>query len=136
MERAYKGLQLKQPIPVDNVLNGRSVATIQTAFVLSEVDFERLQGGPPVTAASAGMLFSGVVGYAVSLGPKFGSLLDGSTSELTAWEIKTMLAGTSLSAVLYAIGFFWPNKKKKTMEKIAEHFNSAPPSSHIVGGRQ
>lgn len=136
MEHAYEGRQLNQPIVVTDLLNGRSVTTMQTPYLLTEADFLRLKGGPPVTAALATIVFSGVVGYAVSLGPKIAPLFDGAKSQLTSSELSTMVVGTIASAALYAIGFWWPNDKKKTMKKITRHFDSAPPSSHIVGGQE
>lgn len=136
MEHEYEGRQLNQPILVNDLLNGQSVKTLQTPYLLTEADFLRLKGSPPVTAAFATILFSGVVGYAVSLGPKIAPIFDGAKSELTSSEVSTMAVGTLASVLLYTIGFWWPNDKKKMMKKISEHFDSAPPSSHIVGGRE
>lgn len=136
MGHAYEGRQLSQPIVVTDLLNGRSVTTMQPPYLLTEADFLRLKGGPPVTAALATIVFSSVVGYAVSLGPKIAPLFDGANSQLTSGELSTMAVGTIASAVLYGIGFWWPNDKKKTMKKISKHFDSAPPSSHIVGGQE
>lgn len=130
----YEGRHLSQPIAVTDILNGQSVTTMQAPYLLTEADFLRLKGSPPVTAALATIVFSGVVGYAVSLGPKITPLLEGGKSQLTSGEISTMVTGTIFSVLLYAIGFWGPNDKKKTMKKIAIHFDSAPPSSHIVGG--
>lgn len=134
MGRAYEGRQLSQPIAVTDLLNGKSVATMQPPYFLTEVEFERLKGSPPITAALATIVFSGVVGYAVSLGPKITPLFDSKPSELTSGELRTIVAGIVISAGLYAIGYLWPNDKKKTMRKIAKHFDSAPASTHIVGG--
>jgi hypothetical protein len=136
MAQAFEGRQLSQPITVTDLLNGRSVTTMQAPFLLTEADFLRLKGSPPVTSALATVVFSGVVGYAVSLGPKIAPIFEGGNSHLTSGEIRTMLAGTAVAAVLYAVGFWWPNDKKKTIKKISNHFDSAPPSSHIVGGRE
>lgn len=136
MESSYEGRQLSQPTVVTNLLNGQSVTTMQPPYLLTEADFLRLKGVPPVTAALATIVFSGVVGYGVSLGPKIAPVFDGRESELTSGELRTIVIGTIASAVLYAIGFWWPNDKKKTMKKISKHFDSAPPSSHIVGGKE
>lgn len=136
MKRAYEGRQLSQPIVVADLLNGRSVTTMQPPYLLTEADFLRLKGGPPVTAALATIVFSAVVGYVVSLGPKIAPLFDGGKSGLTSGELNTMGVGTLASAALYAIGFWLPNEKKKTMKKISKHFDSAPPSSHVVGAQK
>jgi hypothetical protein len=131
MKQAIEGRQLSQPIIVSDVLTGRSVTTMQAPYFLTEADFLRLKGGAPVTAALATIVFSGVVGYAVSLGPKIAPSFN-----LTPGEIGTLVAGTVVSVVLYLVGFLWSNDKKKIMQKISSHFDSAPPSSHIVGGRK
>lgn len=136
MERTYEGRQLSQPIAVTDLLNGRSVTTLQAPYLLTEADFLRLKGGPPITATLATIIFSGVIGYAVSLGPKIAPVFEGHDSQLASAEIRTMVAGMAIAAALYAVGFCWPNDKKKTMEKISKHFDGAPPSSHILEGRQ
>ncbi|WP_421232104.1 hypothetical protein [Aeromonas sp. 600276] len=132
----YKGKQIQQPIVVTGLLNGRTVTTMQQPYLLTEADFLRLKGSPPVTAAIATIIFSGVIGYIVSLGPKIAHLFNGETSALTSDEIYTIIIGTVISIVLYAIGFFCPNDKKKLMSKIAKHFDDAKPSSHIVGEQE
>lgn len=136
MEHAYEGRQLSQPIIVTDLLNGRSVTTMQQPFLLTEADFLRIKGSPPVTAALATIMFSGVVGYAVSLGPKIAPIFDGEKSQLTSGEIGTMAIGAMASIFLYAVGYWWPNDKKKVMKNISRHFDSVPPSSHIVGDRE
>jgi hypothetical protein len=136
MERAFEGRQLSQPITINDLLNGRSVATIQPPYLLTEADFERLKGAPPITAALATIVFSGVVGYAIGLGPKFAPMFELKPTELTSGEFTTIVAGTVISGFLYLIGCLWPNDKKKTMKKIAKHFDGAPPSAHIVGGAE
>lgn len=136
MDRAFEGRQLSQPIAISDLLNGRSVATIQPPYLLTEADFERLKGSPPITAALATMVFSGVVGYAIGLGPKIAPMLELKPAELTSGELRTIIFGTVVSAILYVIGYVWPSGKKKTMKKIAKHFDGAPPSAHIVGGAE
>ena len=136
MAKAYEGKQLDRPIVVADLLNGRSVATLQAAYPLHEADFLRLQGSPPATAALATIVFSGVVGYAVSLGPKIEPLFLGGKMELSSGETRTLVLGTTLALVLYGIGFFWPNEKKKVMKRISQHFQDAKPSTHIVGGAE
>ncbi|MEO9041395.1 MAG: hypothetical protein ABI292_02740 [Rhodoferax sp.] len=97
--------------------------TVQTAFVLTEADFLRLKGSPPITATLATIVFSGVVGYAISLGPKILLLLKGGEPQFTAGEIYTVGAGVLAAALLYVIGYCWPSDKKKTMKKISEQFS-------------
>lgn len=133
MGNAYVGKQLSQPVTVNDLFNGQSVTTMQQPYLLTEADFLRLKGSPPITATLATIVFSGTVGYALSLGPKITPMLGGGQSQLTSGEINTMIAGTILSFALYIIGFCLPNDKKNIMKKITRHFDNAPPSSHIVG---
>jgi hypothetical protein len=135
MDQHYENQQLTQPILVSGLLTGQLV-TLQPPFLLSEADFLRLKGGPPVTVALATIVFSGVVGYAFSLGPKISPLFGGGKLQLEAGEIGTIVAVMVLSVVLYAIGYWWSNDKKELMKKISQHFESRPPSSGIVGDKK
>ena len=136
MATEYRGRQLSQPIVVADVLNGESIATLQSVFPLNEADFLRLQGGPPTTATLATAIFSGVVGYAISLGPKLETVLSGGQSQLTSGETKTIVIGIIASAILYGIGYFLPNDRKRVLSRIAAHFEKAKTTTHIVGGVQ
>jgi hypothetical protein len=136
MDNQIVGREISNSISVTNLLNGRSVATIQQPYLLTEADYERLKGSQPITSAMATIVFSGVVGYAVGLGPKITPMFESKASELTSGEIKTIVGFTLIAVVLYVIGFAVPNGKKKTMKKIARHFDSAPASAHIVGGAE
>lgn len=136
MATEYRGRQLSQPIVVADVLNGESIATLQSVFALTEADFLRLQGGPPITATLAAVIFSGVVGYAISLGPKLETMLSGGQAQLTSGETKTIAIGVVVSAVLYVIGYLLPNDRKKVLSRIASHFQKTRASTHIVGGAQ
>ena len=134
MATEYRDRQLSQPIVVADVLNGQSIATLQSVFALTEADFLRLQGGPPTTATLATVIFSGVVGYAISLGPKLEPILSGGQIQLTSGETRTIVLGTIASAILYGIGYFLPNDRKKVLNRISSHFLTAKTSTHIVGG--
>ena len=134
MASAYEDKQLSQPIVLADLLNGESIATLQAAFALTEADFLRLQGGPPITATLATILFSGVVGYAISLGPKLEPMLAGGSSQLNSGETKTIVIGVISSLALYGIGYFWPNNRKTVMARIDQHFKTSKPSTHLVGG--
>ena len=136
MATEYRGRQLSQPIVVADVLNGESIATLQSVFALTEADFLRLQGGPPATATLATVIFSGVVGYAISLGPKLETMLSGGQSQLTSGETKTIVIGIVIAGILYGIGYFLPNDRKNVLSRIAAHFQRAKASTHIFGGAQ
>lgn len=134
MATEYRNRQISQPIVVANVMNGETIATLQSVYPLTEADFVRLRGGAPTTAALAAVIFSGVVGYAISLGPKFEPILSGGQHQLSGGETKTIFVGTCISVILYALGFFLPNERKSVMKNISNHFNTTKSSTHIIGG--
>lgn len=136
MEPAYQNQQLNQPVVVGDLLSGRSIATVQAPFLLSEVEYIHLQGSPPLTATLATNLFFAVVGYAISLGPKFIAVIRGEPSQLTGAEWSTLGVGVALAVALYAAGLALPNERRKTMKKIAEHFRNSPASHHLLKGRK
>jgi hypothetical protein len=135
MTERHEGTEVRQPFVVSNLLNGQTVATLQAAFPLTEADFLRLKGGPPATSATAALLFSGGVGYAISLGPKIEATFLGGSEQLSAGEIRTMLAVTAISILLYLAGLLMPNDKRRMLKRIEAHFRDSAPSTHIVGGK-
>jgi hypothetical protein len=132
MPQSYSNQQLQSPVVVQGLLTGQTIATVQAPFLLSEVDFVRLRGNPSRTETWATNLFFAVVGYAVSLGPKFVSLLKGEPSQITSAEWITLGLGAIVALVLYLIGFAFENERKDLMKRIATHFKNAPASHHVV----
>lgn len=126
--------RIDQPVVVADVMNGQTIATLQPVYPLSEADFVRLKGGTPVTAAAAVMIFSGVVGYAIGLGPKLESLITGDLPLLSSGEIKTIGGWSAIALVIYGIGFLLPNERKSVMKNLSNHFKAAKSSTHIIGG--
>lgn len=125
--------RIDRPVVVADVMNGQTIATLQPVYPLSEADFVRLKGGTPVTAAMAVMFFSGVVGYAIGLGPKLESLITSDQPLLSSGEIKTIAGWSAISLVIYGIGFFLPNERTSVMKKLSNHFKAAKSSTHIIG---
>jgi hypothetical protein len=135
MTERHEGTEVRQPFVVSNLLNGQTIATLQAAFPLNEADFLRLKGGPPATSAAAALLFSGGVGYAISLGPKIEATLFGGSDQLSSGEVRTMIAVAVISLVLYGAGWLLPNEKRRILRRIEAHFRESTPSTHIVGGK-
>lgn len=126
--------QLDKPVVVADVMNGQTIAMLQAVYPLSEADFVRLKGGTPITADAAAMIFSGIVGYAIGLGPKLESLITGDQLFMSSDEIKTIVIWGAISLFIYLIGFCLPNERKSVMKKLAVHFKAAKSSTHIIGG--
>lgn len=128
------GQQFSEPIPVEDIFNGRTFATIQAPFPLNEADFLRLKGGPPATVGASIMILSGVVGYIFSLGPKIILYLRGDVDAVTVDELGIILGGTLVAALVYGFGFILPNEKKRVRKTIETHFKSATPALHAFKG--
>lgn len=131
MRPSYEGQQLSQTINVTGLLNGQSITTMQQPFLLSEADFLRLKGKPPITASFSFMIFGGIIGYAIPLAPKL--TLPLKNNPITAGEIWTIIIGILIATLIYGVGSLFPNDQKKTIKRISKHFEDAPVSSHIVG---
>lgn len=132
MQKTYSNQRLNSSVVVGGLLSGQSIATIQQPFILSEVEYMHLRGNPPLTASWATNLLFAVIGYGVSLGPKFFALFRGQDSELSSAEWMTLLIGVIASGVLYLVGLALPNDRKKLMRRIADHFKNAPASHRVL----
>ena len=134
MATEYNNRQIDKPIVVADVMNGQTIATLQPVFPLTEADFVRLKGGPPITSTAAAMIFSGVIGYAIGLGPKLESIVSGGQFQLSAGEIKTIATWSIISLLIYFVGLCLPNERKSVMKNLSIHFKATNSSTHIIGG--
>lgn len=125
---------IEKPVVVADVLNGQTIAMLQAVYPLSEADFVRLKGGAPRTAAIATMIFSGVVGYAIGLGPKLETIIAGDQALMSSGEIKTIAGWSAISLVVFAIGYCLPNERRSLMKRLSNHFKNAKSSTHIIRG--
>lgn len=121
----YTDQDLREPVVISQLQNNQSVSTIQEAFLLSEADFIRIKANNSKTSAAAGLIFSGIVGYAIGLGPKLAPLLNDQPSTIEFPEIVTIVVGTIASLVIYFIGQCLPNEKKEVIKKINTHFEDS-----------
>lgn len=133
MSRDYEGREIRQSVRIDGVLNGRSVASMQTPFMLTEADFMRLRGGPPITASISAVIVSAVVGFGIGLIPKIAPILKGGEIQISDSEGYTVLAGFIIAALIYFVGLAFPSDKGKVMKNIADHFVEEKPSIRILG---
>ncbi len=93
----------------------------------------RLQGMPARTEAWATNLLFAVVGYGISVAPKYwDSLLSPKSSPVSKGEWITVAVGVALAVILYVLGRFLPNERRNTIEKISKHFKSSPASQGVV----
>jgi hypothetical protein len=129
-----KNQQIEKSVVVADVLNGQTIAMLQALYPLTEADFVRLKGSAPITVWVAGSIFSGVLGYAIGLGPKLQSMIAGDQLLMSTGEIKVIAVWSLISLVFYLIGKCFPNERTGVMKKISNHFKGAKSTTHITGG--
>ncbi|WP_147311575.1 hypothetical protein [Cupriavidus taiwanensis] len=114
-----------------------TIGSFQADFPLCEADYLRLLNGSPKLLGAATLVFSGTVGFALSVLPKLLPVLGGKDSDMTKWEWFTLFGGLVLSIGLWAVGrFCLPNDRKMVMNRIDQHFKGAPRSRHIMKGQE
>ncbi|AMK78161.1 MULTISPECIES: hypothetical protein [Methylomonas] len=134
MATEFSNQQIDQPIVIADVMNGQTIAMLQPVYPLTEADFVRLEGRPPITSAGAAMIFSGVVGYAIGLGPKLESIITGQEPILNNGEVKTIASWSAIALLFYLFGLFLPNQRTNIMKKLSSHFKATKSSTHVIGG--
>ena len=134
MATEYSNRQIDKPIVVVDVMNGQTIASLQPVFPLTKADFGCLKGGPPITYAVAVMVFSGVIGYAIGLGPKLESIVSGGQSQMSYAEFKTIAAWSGVALLIYFVGLCLPNERKSVMKKLSNYFKAAESSTSSIGG--
>ena len=133
MSRDYEGREIRQSVRIEGVFNGRSVASMQTPFMLTEADFMRLKGGPPITASISAGIVSAVFGFGISLIPKLTPMLRGGEIQVSNPEGYTVIGGLIAAALIYLVGLVFPSDKGRVMKNIAAHFVEEKPSIRILG---
>lgn len=136
MQQEFNSQRIEESIVVSDLMNGQTIAMLQTVYPLSEADFVRLNNGASKLDAAAVMIFSGVVGYAIGLGPKLEGLLMGNAPVMNNGEIKTIAVWSFISLLIYGIGYLLPSERKKVMKKLSSHFETAKSTLHISGDRK
>jgi hypothetical protein len=133
MSSIIENQQLNEPVSVAALWSGEYLANIQASFILNEADFMRLQGVPARTEAWATNLLFAVVGYGISLAPKYwDSVMNSKSPAVSKGEWITVGAGMALAIILYVAGRLLPNERRKTIEKICKHFEASPVSHGVV----
>lgn len=126
---------ITQTVVTDNVLTGVSIGTLQADFLLCEADFLRLKGqGSPFVTWSLNVLFA-TIGYAMSILPKWVSELLGKTEKVSQSEWITLGICVAISLCLLFLGKVMPNERKEVLNRISQHFKSAPKSRQFFRGK-
>jgi hypothetical protein len=120
----------------ENLLTGVSIGTFQEDFQLCEADFLRLKSeGSPMATWSLNILFA-CIGYGMSILPKWISEISGKAEKVTQSEWAALALGIAESVVLFTINKFIPNEKKELLNRMSQHFKSAPKTRQLVRGQK
>ncbi|QGW22682.1 hypothetical protein [Pseudomonas sp.] len=110
------------------VLNGVCIGTFQEDFSLCEADFLRLLNeGTALTNWALNILFISI-GYGMSIAAKWFSHLTEKTESVSNPELLILALGFLTAAILSVIGKFLPSERKTLINKISNHFKTAPKS--------
>lgn len=135
-KNVYENETITQTVVTENILTGISIGTLQADFLLCEADFLRLTGnGSTFASWSLNILFA-TIGYAMSITPKYISSLTGRQENVSQSEWITLGICTAITLVLFGLSKIIPNEKKKLLEKMSQHFKSAPKSHQFIKGKQ
>jgi hypothetical protein len=131
-ERIIKDQEITETQVVPDLLTGSDIGTWQAEYLLREVEFERIKHGKPVTYNWANSLALTTFGFGLSL------LAKGYSDALliTKGEWIALAVGVAVSGVLYVIGIYIPDNRKRVMKKIESHFETAPTQRQILRGRE
>lgn len=131
-ERIIQNQEITETQVVPDLLTGSDIGTWQAEYLLREVEFERIKHGKPVTYNWANSIALTSFGFGLSLLAKGYS----NTLLITKGEWVALAFGVGVSVVLYLIGIFIPDNRKKVMKKIESHFETAPTQRQILRGRE
>ncbi|ABX51417.1 hypothetical protein Sbal625DRAFT_0804 [Shewanella baltica OS625] len=131
-ERIIENQVITETQVIPDLLTGSDIGTWQAEYLLREVEFERIKHGKPITYNWANSIALTSFGFGLSLLAKGYS----SASLITKGEWVALAFGIGISVVLYLIGIFLPDNRKKVMKKIESHFETAPTQRQILRGRE
>jgi len=122
MNNNIKNQELTTTTKVKGLLSYQSIGTLQQNYPLTELDFELIQNGKSQTNNWAHGISLATVGYSLGL---FQNFFDANETISTS-EWGALGVGIIFSFLLYIIGYFLPNKRKKVINNIKQHFIDAP----------
>lgn len=131
-EKIIENQEITETQVIPDLLTGSDIGTWQAEYLLREVEFERIKHGKPITYNWANSIALTSFGFGLSLLAKGYS----NASLITKGEWVALAFGVGISAVLYLIGIFLPDNRKKVMKKIESHFETAPTQRQILRGRE
>jgi len=138
MDKDDPDTQLNGPQPV-GIRNGfttpAAVFAAQSTFPLTHVDYLHLTGRPPITETYAINWLFAVLGFALSLSPKFLELLRGQAGPTTN-EWLSLAGGAAVALIIYLVGWLLPNSRRDLLKRLKKHFATTQVSYHLGGGKE
>lgn len=131
-DQTFNNATITETVFISAALSGNSIGSMQAVFLLTEADYIRLNSqGNSVKNWANSFLFV-TIGSAVTMAQN--SLKGGlaQPDEISSGDLWVLSALAGLTVLLYVVGLFVPNEKKKTMKRIDDHFKSSPRSNHVV----
>jgi hypothetical protein len=123
-----KGQKLTKPTKVQGLLSNQSIVSIEQTYPLTELDFELMQNGKSQTYNIAITMLLTALGYSLGLLEQF---FDKKAQiSIAEWDVLGVVV--FLSIIVYLIGYIIPNKRKKTIQKIKQHFESIPKGQYFM----
>jgi hypothetical protein len=112
-------------IVYDDILTGTSIGTLQKPFLLCEADYLRLRQADTWLSRWSQNIFFSAIGFGLSISPKFLAQISGQKERVSQQEWWVFLGTLGLGFVMYLVNLALPSEKKKTLTRIANHFDSA-----------
>jgi hypothetical protein len=113
-------------------LTGARVGSFQVDFPLCEADYVRLRHGDTWLSRISVSIFSGAIGFGISVLPKFISQNSGGKESVSMPEWQAFAGVAVLGGILFGISFFLPNENKEVLSRIANHFQSEPRTRQLL----
>jgi hypothetical protein len=126
MDKVIKDNIITETFVATDLLSGATVGTWQEDYPLRQVEFEWIKNSTPKTFTWANNILLTTIGFGLNLLAKWYSYVTANTVPISKGVWIAFLCGFAASVVPYFIGFVLPNKRKKVMKKIEEHFKNAP----------
>lgn len=132
----YENQVITQTVMTENLFTGVSIGTFQEDFQLCEADFLRLSNeGTALTTWSLNILFASI-GYGMSILPKWISDLAGKPEKVSQSEWTVLAGCLAVSLVLFLASKFVSNEKKELLNRMTQHFKSAPKTRQFIRGQK
>lgn len=132
----YENQVITHTVTTENLFTGVSIGTFQEDFQLCEADFLRLKNeGTPLTSWSLNILFA-AIGYGMNILPKWISEIAGKSEKVSQSEWAVLAISLAASLLFFIVGKFFPNEKKELLNRMAQHFKSAPKSRQFIRGQK